>query len=338
MKCKKQGCNREFKTEHAMKIHYYQMHIRTFEEGQAIITKMKITTANRSQEEEAERIRQMLETTAKRTPEEKAKSIEKGVKARKTIWVNKTQKEKDDIVKQYRITIANKSEEEMIEWQRKIQYTRSNWTLEQKEMNIEHRRAAWEKKSQAEKDELTRQMLETTAKRTPKQKAETLIKTKKTWENMSQEKLDARYLKTLATWKKNGKGKIFMGEWYQSILEADIAKLLWENLGCIFIVNVNREFSVNGSRIDFYPRILGCFIEPHAMNTLYEPLLVSQRDEYKKKRLDMKNKNGYADTELIHYISFKEAKESIEWISDKIADYSPKSLLHSIVNEHEEYK
>jgi len=338
MKCKKQGCNRTFKNIHNMKIHYYQMHIRTPEEYNAKIEKMKLTKANRPQKEKEERIRKLKETMANRTPEEKAKIAEKISKKMKITLAKKPQKEKDDIIRRFKETVANKSPEEKAEIVRKIKETKNNWTPEQKARDTKRRQDAWKNKPQSEKDDIKRRELATKAKRTPEQIAKIREKRKKAWKNMSQEKKEIRYLRTLATWKKHGKCKNFMGEWYQSILEANIAKLLWKNLGCVFMINVNREFPINGGRVDFYPRILGCFIEQHPMDTPYEHLLVSQRNDYKKRRIDMKNKNGYKDTELIHYINYKEAKESIEWISNKIIDYSPKELLHSIVKEHEQYR
>jgi hypothetical protein len=337
MKCKYQGCNKEFKNEHNMKIHYHQMHIWTQDQRNEKATKIKYTKANRTEEEEKDRIKKMKETVDSKTPEEKAIINERKSKGMKKSIAKKTPEEKKAISRKMKEVKSNKTPEEKAEIVRKIQITRNNRTPEQKALDLKRKQDAWKRKTQKEKEEFIKKVQKTKANWTPEQRAQALANMKKAWKNMSLEKKQARYLKTLSTWKKNGKCKFFMGEWYQSILEVNIAKLLWKNLGCIFITGFNREISMNGGRIDFYPRILGCLIELHPMDSPYEQLSLSQRDEYKKRRIAIKNENGYEDIELIHYVSYKEAKESIKWISNKIKDYSPKNLLHSIDDEHEKH-
>ena len=100
----------------------------------------------------------------------------------------------------------------------------------------------------------------------------------------------------------------FMGIYFDSQQEKEVAKILFNSFEIIPIEDVNVHVKVKGKIIDFY--LFGFFIEYHPKVIFFKKnkKVVDELEEYFQKRRNALDNSGFRDTILIHLKNVKEAK------------------------------
>ena len=321
---------------------------------------MKKSRANETKEQKESRSNKVKENWAKRTPYENSIIGKKISNTLKIVLAKKTAKQKKVATDKMNITKSKWSPERKKEVHRhrskSSKKAYANLTLEQKlargkKITIGRRKffenlAPEERKvrriNRSEKRKLTMENWSPERKLlnrkkhslsainhynniTPQQTLAAVTKWKASMAKKTPEQMIAIREKRAVTMKKHGQGTIFMGEWFRSSPESEVAKLLFDKLGIVPFWGINREVMINGKMSDFYPQVLGCFIEYHPMNHIFEPR--TDRNLYYQDRRELLDSNGYEETELIHYTSIKEAREKIDYISDLLDGFTSKDMI-----------